>query len=156
MFPFLLGLFCVLLGQRPFSLLPYFHQSVPFVRGILFYFSVFNPKALNIFLVFLLGLITDMICSVPLGFYSFGYVFIFFVANFFQSYLLNMIFAQLWIVFSLLVFFTDVLWAFLFFLISGIWVSTGFWFVQCLFVCLSYPVICRLCGFLNRKIREVV
>ena len=154
--PFLFGLFLVCLNQIPFSFMPYYHQSFPFVVCVIFYFAVFNPKVLNVFLVFLLGLISDAVTSVPLGFNAFGYVFLFFIANLFQSYLVNMIFWQLWLVFCILFFCTDVIWAFLFFLISGIWVSTGFWFVQYLFVCLFYPLFCYFSGFLNRKIQEVL
>ena len=153
--PFLWGLFLILFCQIPFSLMPYYHQSFPFIAGVIFYFSVFNPKVLNVFIVFLLGLIADMITSLPLGFNAFGYVLLFFVANLLQSYLINMIFIQQWLVFCLLFFCIDVVWAFLFFLISGIWVSTGFWFVQYLFICISYPLICRFSGFLNHKIMEV-
>jgi len=153
--PFFLGLFLILLGQIPTSLMPYYHQSFPFVVGVIFYFAVFNPKVLNVFLVFLLGLLMDLLTTLPLGFYAFGFVFMFFMATLFQSYLINMVFKQLWIVFGLFFFCTDVLWAFLFFLISGTWVSTGFWFVQYIFVCLTYPFFCRLSGFLNRRILEV-
>ena len=150
-----MGLFLILLGQIPLSLFPYYHQSFPFVVGLIFYFAIFNPKVLNVFFVFLLGLLTDLITSVPLGFNAFGYVFIFFTANLFQSYLINMAFCQLWLVFGVLFLCTDILGAFLFFLISGVWVSPGFWFVQYIFMCLFYPFICRLSGFLNRQILEV-
>lgn len=153
--PFLLGLLLILFSQIPFSLIPYYHQSFPFICCLIFYFAIFNPKVLNLFLVFLLGLIMDMLTTLPLGFYAFGFIFMFFIVTLFRSYLINMVFKQLWVVFSFLFFCTDVLWAFMFFLISGAWVSTGFWFVQCLFVCLSYPFFCRLAGFLNRKVLEV-
>lgn len=153
--PFLLGLFLILFGQISMPLVPYYHQSFPFIVGLIFYFSIFNPKILNVFLVFLLGLVMDMITILPLGFYTFGFMFIYFMVNLFQSYLLNMVFTQLWLVFILLFFCTDVIWVFLFFLISGIWVSTGFWFVQYVFVCLTYPLFCRFYAFLNRKILEV-
>ena len=153
--PFLLGLLLIFFNQIPFHLMPYYHQSFPFVCCVIFYFAVFNPKVLNVFLVFLLGLISDAITSVPFGFNTFGYVFLFFIANLFQSYLINMVFWQLWCVFAILFFCTDIIWAFLFFLISGIWVSTGFWFVQYLFVCLFYPLFCYVLGILNRRIQEV-
>lgn len=153
--PFLLGMLMVLLSQVPVSLISYYHQSFPFVTGLIFYFSVFNPKVLNVFFVFLLGIMMDMLTTLPLGFYAFGFVFIYFIGNLFQSYLLEMFFKQLWIVFSILFFCTDVIWAFLFFLSSGIWVSTGFWLVQFVFVVLSYPLFCKLYGFLNRKVLEV-
>ncbi len=153
--PFLLGILMILLGQIPFSLMPYYHQSFPFVVGLIFYFGIFNPHVLNIFFVFLLGLMMDIITTLPLGFYSFGFVFIYFMVSLFQSYLLEMIFTQTWFIFGLLFFCTDVLWAFLFFLISNAWVSTGFWFVQFVFVVLTYPLFCRFYGRLNRKILEV-
>ena len=153
--PFLLGLLLILFSQIPNSLMPYYHQSFPFVICIIFYFAIFNPKVLNIFFVFLLGLIMDMLTTLPLGFYAFGFVFLFFMTTLFQSYLINMVFKQLWVVFSLFFFCSVVIWAFLFFLVSGTLVSTGFWFVQYLFICLSYPFFCRLSGFLNRQILEV-
>ena len=120
--PFLLGLIFILFSQIPFSLFPHYHQSLPLVVGIIFYFSIFNPRLLNVFCVFGLGFISDVITSVPLGFNIFGYVFIFFISNLFYSYLIDMNFKQLWFVFCLLFLCTDVIWAFLFFLISGIWV----------------------------------
>lgn len=153
--PFLWGLFLILLGQIPTSFMPYYHQSFPFVVGLIFYFSIFNPKVLNVFLVFLLGLIMDMVTSLPLGFNAFGFVFVYFMVSLFHSYLLNMVFPQLLFVFCVLFLCTDIIWAFTFFLISGTWVSTGFWFVQYIFVALSYPLFCRLYGRLNRKILEV-
>ena len=153
--PFLTGLIFILFNQIPLPLIPHYHQSFPFFVGGIFYFSIFNPKALNVFWVFLLGLFADIISSVPLGFNAFGYVFLFFITNLFRSYLINTVFIRLWIVFCILFFCVDVIWAFLFFLVSDIWVSSGFWFVQYLFVCLSYPIFCRLYGFLNRKILEV-
>ena len=153
--PFLLGLCLIFFSQTPVSLMPYYHQSFPFVVSLIFYFAVFNPKVLNVFLVFLLGIIMDSITSVPLGFNAFGFVFVFFMANLFQSYLQNMTFKELWFCFAMIFFFTDVLWAFLFFLISGIWVSTSFWAVQYVFTSLSYPLFCRLYGFLSRKVLEV-
>ena len=153
--PFLLGLLLIFLAQVPVSLVPYYHQSFPFVAGLVFYFSIFNPKVLNVFWVFLLGLIMDMITTLPLGFYAFGFVFIYFMTSLFQSYLFNMVFIQLWCVFSILFFCTDVIWTFLFFFISGTWVSASFWFVQYIFVCLTYPLFCRLYGWLNHRILEV-
>ena len=152
--PFLLGLFLVFLSQVPSELMPYYHQSFPFVTGLIFYFAIFNPKALNVFWVFLLGLIMDTITSVPLGFNAFGFVFIFFIANLFQSYLMAMTFLQVWFVYALLFFCTDVLWAFLFFIISGTWVATSFWTVQYFFTALSFPLFCRLYGSLSRKTQE--
>ena len=153
--PFLMGLFLILFSLVPVNLLPYYHQSFPFITGIIFYFSIFNPKVLNVFLVFLLGVINDVTTSLPLGFYAFGFVLIFFLVSLLRSYFVDMVFTQLWIMFCLIFFCTDVIWAFLFFLISGIWVSTGFWFVQYLFVCLFFPFLCRFSGYLNRKIQEV-
>jgi len=153
--PFLLGVLMVLFNQIPTSLMPYYHQSFPFVTGLIFYFGIFNPRILNIFLVFLLGLLMDAITTLPFGFYAFGFVFIYFMVSLFQSYLLEMVFSQLWLMYSVLFFCTDVIWAFLFFLSSGIWVSSGFWFVQFILVVLTYPLFCRIYGFLNRKVLEV-
>ena len=92
--PFWVGLFLIFLAQVPVSLMSHYHQSFPFVTGLVFYFSIFNPKVLNAFWVFLLGLIMDMITTLPLGFYAFGFVFIYFMANLFQSYLLNIFFIE--------------------------------------------------------------
>ena len=153
--PFLMGLFFILLSQIPVNLVPYYHQSFPFVVSLVFYFAIFNKKVLNVFLIFLLGIVNDMLTSLPIGFYAFGFVFIFFLVNLFRSYLVSMVFTQLWVMFCFIFFCVDVIWAFLFFLISGIWVSTGFWFVQYLFVCLFFPLFCRFFGFLNHKIQEV-
>ena len=153
--PLLVGFFLIFISQVPFSLLPGYHQSFPFITGLIFYFAVFNPKRLNVFFVFLLGLTMDLLSSVALGFYTFGFICLFFMANLSQSYLINMTFKQLWVVYALMLFFTDVIWAFLFFLISGIWVATAFWTVQYVFTALSYPLFCRLYGFLNRKTLEV-
>lgn len=152
--PFLLGMFLILLSKIPFSFLPYYHQSFPFVLTLIFYFAVFNPSFLNVFCVFILGLLADFISSVPVGFNTFIYVFFFFVANFLRPYFFSMFFYQLWIIFALLLLCSDVIWAFLFFMISGVWVSTGFWFVQYIFTLLSYPIFCYFYGFLNRKIKE--
>ena len=154
--PFLLAFLCVLLGQSSFSFMPYYHQAFPFVLAIIFYFAIFNPIVMNVFFVFLLGLISDSLSALPLGFSSFVYVFVFFIANLFRSYLFLMPFYQLWIVYAVLLLCSDIIWAFLFFMISGVWVSAGFWFVQYLLTVLLYPVFCWICGLLNKKIKELL
>lgn len=154
--PFLFGLFCVFLGNIPISFLPYYHQALPLILGVVFYFSIFNPLFLNAILVFILGLISDSLSALPMGVSSFIYIYVFFIGNFFRPYFYPMVFSQLWLVFALVLFSADIIWSFLFFLISGVWVSSGFWFVQYLFTLLLYPVICRICGFLNKKIKEQV
>ena len=78
----------------------------------------------------------------------------FFASNLIRSYLFRLPFLQLWAVFAVLFLLTDIVWSWLFKMVSGMWVSASFWFVQYLIVCLIYPFFMWLTGHVNQRIKE--
>lgn len=151
LYPFFWGLFCVLLNFMSFHFLSEYHQSFPVVLIVIFYFAVLNPKKLNIFMVFILGLIADILTTAPFGINSFIFCFLFFISNLLRNYIKLLNYKYLWGAFVCLFFLTDIMWSWIFRLVSGIWVSASFWFVQFVFVCLFYPLFVWITGHLFPK-----
>ena len=131
--PFLWALFWVMSGLMPERLFQSFHQSLPLVLIVIFYFALFSPNRLNVLCVFLLGLLADLLSSGIMGLNAFIFVGMFFMANMFQSYIQEISFKQLWGIFCGLMLITDIIWAWLARLAIGVWVSPSFWFVQYVF-----------------------
>ena len=152
--PFLWGLFCVFLNFLPLSFFGYYHQSIPVILITIFYFAVFAPNKLNIFCVFSLGLLADLLSTAPFGIHAFIFSFLFFISNLARLYIFRFSFYKLWVVFSCFFFITDVVWAWLFCLTTGVWVSASFWFVQYIFTCLLYPLFVWLSGTINQKLGD--
>ena len=87
----LIPLFCVcsMLLIDNFSV-RFFGFSQSFITnalGFIFCFAVFRITAFNSILLFLLGILTDIILVFPLGFSSLIFCFVFFVAQFNRRYL---------------------------------------------------------------------
>ena len=153
-FPFLWAFLFVCGNFIPERLFQNFHQSLPLVLIVIFYFALFSPERLNVLLVFILGLFADLLSFSVLGLNTFIFVGMFFMANLLQSYIYGFSFKNLWIVFCSLMLITDVVWAWLARLSTGVWVSASFWLVQYVFMCLSYPIVIWITGKLNRCMKD--
>ncbi len=122
--------------------------------GFIFCFTVFQNTAFNSILLFLLGLLTDTILVFPIGFSSFIFCFVFFVAQFNRRYLQQAPFGRQWLFFSLT---GTVIYLFgvLFLKISigsvpHLLYLTG----EYVSLLLLYPFIATLCGWLNKKMGQ--
>ena len=154
-FPFLWAFGFVCGSFIPERLFQNFHQVLPLVLIVIFYYAIFSPRRLNVFMVFILGLLADLLSSSVLGLNAFIYVAMFFMANLLQAYVCTFSFKQLWIVFCILMFICDVICAWLARLSTGVWVSASFWLVQYVFICLCYPVVLWITGKLNHYLKDV-
>jgi len=151
--PFLWAFLLVCVSFSPVRLWLNYHQNLPLVLIVIFYYALFNYKKLNVLVVFLLGLFADFLSMGALGLNAFIYVLMFFMANLLQPYIQNFSFKYLWLFFCVLMLITDIAWAWLGRLTTGIWVSPSFWFVQYVFTCLCYPIITWFTAKLNYYIR---
>jgi len=106
-------------------------------------------------LIFLLGILSDLISVGAFGLNTFIFVWFFFWTNFLKNYIQKLSFNYLWGIFSLLMLLTDVIWAWLGRIAVGVWVSPSFWFVQYIFVCLCYPFIFWITAKLNRCTKDI-
>ena len=153
-FPFLWALLFVCGAFIPERLFQNFHQALPLTLIVIFYYAVFSPQRLNVVLVFILGLLADLLSFSTLGLNAFIFVGMFFMANLLQAYIYSFSFKHLWFVFCSLMLLCDIVWAWLARLSTGVWVSASFWLVQYIFMCLCYPVIIWITGKLNHYIKE--
>lgn len=116
-----------------------------------FYFSVFNPRNLNILFVFLAGLFSDLLLFFPLGFQSFVLCLTAFFACFYSRSILLLSFKGQWAVFGLVfsaVFLMSVL---LLHVCLNKSISVFAFFVNYISVLLAYPFIAAFSAYINHK-----
>lgn len=131
--------------------------KMPFISLIIcfvFYFTVFNPKKMNVFFVFLLGFFADFFMMYPLGFHAICLTLTSFVAGFFRRTISHLSFNGQWSVFLALFLGVLILMA----LLSNLVLSRSLLFSDFLFnlivMVLCYPFIARMAAFVNLKIGD--
>lgn len=117
-----------------------------------FYFSVFNPKKLNILFVFLVGIFSDMLLFFPLGFQSYILCFMAFFAVFYQRSLRLFSFKAQWVVFAGVLLFVFLSGLFVLYLTLDKTISTVSFLVNYLTIVLCYPFIASFSAFINKKV----
>ncbi len=150
--PFLLGCIFILLKSLSFDMFGYSQSYLTNLWGVIFYFSVFNPYILNIFIVFLLGSAADILLQIPFGLSPFLYCISFFVGQFNRKLLLNSSFQIQWLIYSLV---ATVLFVFGLILLKCLYdliPHFGYLFAEYISIIIFYPIIAFLCGHLNRLI----
>jgi len=147
-FPFLICLYLVLLSQIP-DIRFFF---IPLVYIPIFYFSVFRPKILNEYMLFLLGLFADFITDTPFGLYSFLFVLLFFVSRLNRLFLKELSFKSLWVLFIGFSGFMLLLQMFLFALCESSVVYTKFLFQHFIALVFFFPIGFWLCDLTNNWI----
>ena len=98
--PFLVVLFLVFLTFVPFQL-PFSAIELPLPLLGLFYWAVFRPDSLSVGVVFVLGLLVDLLGGLPIGSYAFLYVFLFSLTKTQRRFLLGQGFIVVWFAFLL-------------------------------------------------------
>ena len=143
--PFLICFIIILLSQIPDA--RFIFDTLLFIP--IFYFAIFRPSILNIYLVFGLGLFADLINQTPLGILPFIFVFLFFIARFNRLFLKDLSFKSLWIFFGICSALMLLIQLFLFTLCEGSVVHTKYFFQQLTVLILLYPIGVRLFAHLN-------
>ena len=154
--PFLFCLFLILCSLLPFHFLPYYPYPVLWILIPIFYFAIYNPKYLGVGSVFVLGLLWESFVQSPLGVTSFCCVLLFFIANIFRKYFIEMTFVPLWIVFGVELLTVLLVEYGLVRLLSECPISFYPILVEFLILVLVYPFLMRFCAFISKRIRESV
>lgn len=98
---FVILLFTLVISESLISSLSGMYQSFfSFLIGVIFYFSVFAPRFLNVVFIFLLGLLSDYFLQAPLGFNAFLFVLVHFLAYFNRIVISKMPFFMQWLTYS--------------------------------------------------------
>lgn len=149
--PFILS--CAFLFLETVIFVSYgFHQSfLSILNGAIFYFSVFKPDRLNIFLIFILGILSDYLLQAPFGFQAFMFSLTAFVSYFNRRLIFNCSFATQWAAFSVISFFIFMLGIVFLKVKYGSFIGTIALLKDYTFVVLCYPFIARFCGYVNTK-----
>lgn len=145
----------ILFSSIPFHFLPNYPYRFNWVFVPIFYFAIYDPKCLSVWAVFLLGLLMELLTQSPLGVTTFCYILIYFVANFFRKYLLEMTFWPLWSIFSGLLLGVLLLEYSIVFLFAAYPVSFQPVLVEFWMLVLVYPFFIRFCAYADKKMREV-
>jgi len=143
--PFLICLLVILLSQIPNA--RFVFDTLIFIP--IFYFAIFRPGILNVYVLFGLGLFADLINQTPLGILPFVFVLLYFIARFNRLFLKDLSFNSLWIFFgicSTLLLLTQL---FLFTLCEASVVHTKYFFQQLTVLILLYPIGIRFFARLN-------
>lgn len=148
--PTLLALFFVLISILPISFTPSDFIYVPWVMPVIYYFAIFRPSVLNVFSVFLLGIIADLLMQTPFGLNTFFFVLLFFIANLSRRFLMNVNFQGLWGIFALIMAGMYAAWYLATCLIQGRFVF-GTFFIEYILLVLFCPLIMALSAWLNAK-----
>ncbi len=153
--PFFISVLALIIGILPFNSLPTTTFHIPVVFGIIYYFTIFRPGVLNVFWVFVLGVLADLLMHVPLGVHPLLFITLLFTTALNRRFLASQEFDGQWLGFMLIFF----LIIFIRYLSVGVLLGqipdVSFFFWEYVFVSLCYPLTALLCGYLNRKIGEV-
>jgi len=152
--PFLLCLCLILFSTIPLFTLPGYLYSFQFVYIPIFYYAIYHPKVLSSWVVFILSLLADLLTTQIFGVYTFSYMVIFFVANFWRKYFINMTFKVLWGIFGLVILGVELFTYFLIWLFSDAGMTMYPIFVEIIVLMLAYPLFISLCAFLDEKVRN--
>ena len=154
--PFLLCLGFTLCSCIPFHFFTNYAYRFNWSLVPIFYFAIYNPKCLSSWAVFLLGVFAELLTASPFGVITFCYVLLFFGANFFRKYLLELTFWPLWGVFCLFLICLEGV-AYLFVnLLTSQAISFSPIFMSFVVISFSYPFLMRLCAYVDEKIGESV
>ncbi len=153
--PFLISVIALIVGILPFQWFPAAIFHIPIVFGIIYYFTIFKPAALNVLAVFILGLFADLIMHTPLGIQPLLFMSLLFATALNRRFLAAQQFDGQWVGF-MMIFLLIML---LRYIVSGLLMAkvpdVSFFFWEYVFVALCYPPTALLCGYLSKKIGEV-
>lgn len=124
---------------------------ISFLVCFTFYFSVFNPKNLNILFVFFVGVFSDLLLFFPLGFQSFVLCLTAFLACFYKRSLGSFSFKGQWGVFTLVFTIVFILALSLLNLCLDKTLSPVSFMINYVAIVLAYPFIASLSAYINQK-----
>lgn len=126
-----------------------------FLLIVIFYWSVYRPTILPPVLIFIIGLVQDLIYEYPLGLHSILYLCVYFLITRQRIYLMGQSYLNLWFFFSLTILsFVSIEWLFFSVRYFQIFGGTSLFF-SALITIFLYPIVSLLLIFLNRLLNTV-
>lgn len=153
--PFLGALLFAFIESFSFSFVGYQQSYLSCLLGFIFYFSVFNPSVLNIFFVFILGIISDYLIQAPVGMQAFLFTLIFFLAYFNRRLILMSSFLGQWLAFILVCGIIFISGLILLKIAYGSVSDVQVLLKEYISTILFYPFIAWICGFINVKLGQM-
>ncbi len=150
--PFLLACGFVLLKSLSFDVFGFSQSYLTNLWAVIFYFAVFNPLVLNILMVFVLGIVADVLLQMPFGLSPALYSILFFVGYFNRRLLLASSFGVQWGIFGLTATGLFLFGLILLKILYGIVPHLEYLFFEYVSLIIFYPIIAMICGRLNRLI----
>jgi len=128
--------------------------QVPLLLIAVFYWSVYRPALVPLWLVFLFGVLLDFLTGVPLGLSAFVLMAVTLIVRDQRILLMGQTFATLWFVFALFCAGTALLKWFLFGLVHWNWGSIGALWPDMIAGILLYPLVCLVLNLASRFMGE--
>ncbi|MBE6455462.1 MAG: hypothetical protein IJC11_02025 [Alphaproteobacteria bacterium] len=156
LFPFFLICGFVFFKSLSFNLFGFSQSYLTNVYAVIFYCAVFNATVLNIFTVFFLGILTDILLDIPFGLSPFLYSFVFFIGYFNRRFLRQTSFNKQWFVFNgviTCIFLFGL--GFLKFLYGGI-PHIQYLIVEWLLLMCCYPLVAAVVGYVNQRMGRYI
>lgn len=115
--------------------------EIPFLLSAIYYWSVYRPTLIPIWLVFILGFVLDLIAGLPVGISSFIFIIIRWIVTDQRLFLASQSFPAVWIGYVLVCVLANVLQWVLYGLVAGNWVGLFPVLSAILLGCCIYPFL---------------
>lgn len=99
--PFVIGIACVLLSFVPVGRIFGSSNMPAFALMAIFYWAVVRPNMFPVYAVFVVGLLTDLLSSGPIGLWAFTYVLTYTLVLTQRFLIINVPFSVFWVAFLL-------------------------------------------------------
>lgn len=149
--PLLSIIVLILFENVSFNLFGFSQSYLTNVYAFIFFFAIFNTAVINIFTIFFLGILTDILLIFPLGLSVFLYCFVYFIGQFNQRSLRRGSFRAQWIIYSLTMLFVFLFGLLFLNLVYGHIPHFFYLLTEFLVLICFYPIIAVFCGWINRK-----
>ena len=150
-FPILL-LFLSVFNEIDFNYLNIEYFSFNFVYILVFYWTLKNPRYLSYGLIFLAGIVNDVVVGIPIGFSSFCYLLICSVTAYLRNIAITPNFINDWISFLITILFVNSIQVISLDIIFSIEINYMRYLINSGFTFILYPAFLFLFNILERKI----
>lgn len=154
--PFAIAALFVLMKSLSFDFFGFSQSYLTNLWAVIFYFSVFNPNALSVLKVFILGVCADILLQMPFGISPSMYCFMFFIGHFNRRTFIHATFPFQWVGYTVAAGFLFLLGLILLKVMYGAVPHAGYLTAEYASLVILYPIIAAGCGRINRLIGRYV
>ena len=141
----------ILFENVSFNLFGFSQSYLTNVYAFIFFFAIFNTSVVNIFTIFFLGVLTDIVLIFPMGLSVVLYCFVYFVGQFNQRTLRSGSFKTQWFIYVVTMTFVLLFGLIFLRLVYGAIPHIFYLLTEFIVLVCFYPIIAIISGWMNRK-----